>query len=73
MSLNILHNEPLKNHCTFKIGGPADNFVVVNTEDELKEAMAMDRAFLLGNGSNILFHDAGYRGTIVKLVKVFLK
>lgn len=71
MSLNILHNEALKNHCTFKIGGPADNFVIVNTEDELREAMTMERAFLLGNGSNILFSDEGYRGTIVKLGEGF--
>jgi len=73
MSLNIKHNEILKNHCTFKIGGPADNFVVVENEAELKEAMAMPRAFLLGNGSNVLFSDKGYRGTIVKLGESFSK
>lgn len=73
MSLNIKHNEILKNHCTFKIGGPADNFVVVESEEELIEAMSMPRALLLGNGSNVLFSDKGYRGTIVKLGEAFSK
>ena len=73
MSSNIKHNEILANYCTFKIGGPADNFVVVETEEELKEAMSMPRAMLLGNGSNILFSDKGYRGTIVKLGEGFSK
>jgi len=73
MSLNVKHNEILKNHCTFKIGGPADNFVVVENEEELMEALEMPRAFLLGNGSNVLFSDKGYRGTIVKLGQSFSK
>lgn len=73
MKLDVRHNVPLKEHCTFKIGGMADNFVVVNTEEELSLAKEMDRPFILGNGSNILFSDQGYRGTIIKLGAGFSK
>ena len=69
--IKIEHDVLLKNYCTFKIGGPADSFVTVDTQDELGEAMQMPRAMMLGNGSNVLFSDSGYRGTIVKLGEGF--
>ena len=50
MKLDIKHNVILKDFCTFKIGGPADNFVVVNTKEELEEARRLERPFILGNG-----------------------
>ena len=61
---------PLSSHCTFKIGGPADVFVQPETEEQLCRVIALCKAcdvkyYLLGNGSNILFEDAGYRGVVV--------
>ena len=63
-------NEPLAAHCTFKIGGPAEAFVLPETEQQLCAAVALCkeqavRYYLLGNGSNILFADAGYRGAVI--------
>lgn len=66
-------NAMMKDYTSFKVGGPADLLVVVESEEELNEAMKMPRAMLLGNGSNTLFSDAGYRGTVVKLGNEFMK
>lgn len=65
-------NEPLSAHCTFKIGGPADVFVLPETEQQLLDALRLIKTagvkyYLLGNGSNILFEDAGYRGAVIDL------
>ena len=64
--------EPLAAHCTFKIGGPADLFVRPETEEQLCRAIALCREggikyYLLGNGSNVLVEDAGYRGAVIDL------
>ena len=63
-------NEPLAAHCTFKIGGPADVFAQPETEEQLCRTIALCREcgvkyYLLGNGSNILFEDAGYHGVVI--------
>ena len=63
-------NEPLCAHCTFRIGGPADLFVLPEDEDQLCAAIRLAKEagvkyYLLGNGSNILFEDAGYRGAVI--------
>ena len=63
-------NEPLSVHCTFKIGGPAELFVLPETEAQLCAAVALCkeqavRYYLLGNGSNILFADEGCRGAVI--------
>ena len=68
-----IENAMMKDYTSFKVGGPADMLVLVESEEELSEAMKMPRAMLLGNGSNTLFSDAGYRGTVVKLGKEFMK
>ena len=63
-------NEPLSAHCTFRIGGPADLFVMPRDEDQLCQAVqfckqAEIRYYLLGNGSNILFADEGFSGVVI--------
>ena len=68
--IRFAENEPLSAHCTFKIGGPADVFAQPETEEQLCRVIALCKAcdvkyYLLGNGSNILFEDAGYRGVVV--------
>lgn len=69
--MKILKNEPLKNHCYFKIGGPADTFIIVDSTDELiqavKKARQQNQKFLIiGHGSNLLFSDQGFQGTVIK-------
>lgn len=64
--------EPLAKHCTFKIGGPAALFVRPKTEAQLCLAVSLCKAngtpyYLLGNGSNVLFADEGYRGAVIDL------
>lgn len=63
-------NEPLAEHCTFKIGGPARVFVMPQEEERLCKAILLCRDlslpyYLLGNGSNILFADEGWSGVIL--------
>ena len=62
--------EPLAAHCTFRIGGPADLLILPENEAQLCRSIALCREcgvkyYLLGNGSNILFEDAGYRGAVI--------
>ena len=66
----VQRDEPLCRHTTFKVGGNADRFVTVYTENQLKcvlKAAAQIPQFILGNGSNILVSDEGFRGVIIRL------
>jgi len=68
----IKSNVALAPLTTFKIGGPAEFFVLVDNEAELKEALAWAKAkgkpyFILGGGSNLLVSDQGFTGLIIKL------
>ena len=65
-------NEPLSAHTTFQVGGPADWFVEVQDETELRNVIAAARdagvgITLLGGGSNVIVSDAGIRGIVVRL------
>ena len=65
-------SRPLADLTSFRIGGPADLFVTVQTEAELMAAMAAAHriampAFCLGAGTNLLISDRGMRGLVVKL------
>lgn len=69
---NVLINEPMKAHTTFRTGGSADYFVTVFSEETLKETIELLKNegisyYIIGNGSNLLFEDSGYRGVIVRL------
>ena len=71
--LNILENELLSKHTTFRVGGPAKYFITVKSLEELKEALAFadekgEKYFILGGGSNLLFGDKGFPGVIIKIV-----
>ena len=68
----VLQDEPMNRHTTFRIGGPADLFVTVNTEAELAAVLRLmaetgTRHLLIGNGSNLLVADEGYDGVIIRL------
>jgi len=65
-------DEPLKKYTTFKIGGPADAFVVAKTLDDLVRLFGFARSrrlpvFLIGWGSNLLVLDGGIRGVVLQL------
>lgn len=65
-------HEPLAGHTTWKIGGPADLFVMPNTEEELAAALSLLYRHgvpwcVLGRGSNTLVSDKGIRGAVIKL------
>lgn len=69
-----LANEPMNKHTTFKIGGNADIFVMPKTEEELISIIDICNStstdyYVIGNGSNILVRDGGYRGVIIQLYK----
>ena len=69
--LEIRENEPLKNHSSFRIGGPADVMFLPKTTEELAGLYKLllegeVRHFVMGNGSNLLFADEGYRGAVIK-------
>lgn len=70
----VLRDEPLRLHTTLKIGGPADFFVKPESEEELSAVIRLCKQndmprFILGNGSNLLVSDKGYRGVIIRLWK----
>jgi len=67
----LLVNEPLSAHTSYRIGGPADLFVTVESQDELCRIIALAREcqvpyFLLGSGTNILVSDKGIRGLVIE-------
>ena len=69
---NVLTDEPMCDHTTFKIGGKADVFVSIINEHEILRLLDLLRSrqipfFILGNGSNILVSDEGYRGVIIEI------
>ncbi len=66
----------MKKYCTFKAGGNADFFAEPSNEDELRQLLYSARGLetetvILGNGSNILFSDSGFRGLVIKIGKGF--
>ncbi|MCD8083554.1 MAG: UDP-N-acetylmuramate dehydrogenase [Clostridiales bacterium] len=65
-------HEPMSRHTTFRTGGPADWFVEPEQWSELADVLAVCREehvpyYILGNGSNLLVGDRGYRGVMVAL------
>ncbi len=68
--------EPLSRHTSFRIGGPADVWVEVETVEELRQLLTVARAtsvpaFVLGGGTNVLVSDRGVRGLVIKLGRPF--
>lgn len=69
---HIKLNEPLSQHTTWRIGGPADVFVSPNSIEELRGAVLASEALdmprlVIGRGSNLLVQDGGIRGVVIHL------
>ena len=70
----VLMNEPMKKHTTFRIGGPADYFAVPTQMEEVKSIVALCEEngmpyYVVGNGSNLLVSDEGFRGVVIQIYK----
>ena len=68
----VLFEEPMSSHTTFRIGGPAEVFLMPESYEQIRSALALCREeglpyFVLGNGSNLLVSDSGYRGVIIQM------
>ena len=73
---NVLEQEMMNKHTTFRIGGPADYFVAPDTAERAAAVVRVCREqhlpfYVIGNGSNLLVSDCGYRGLILQLYKNF--
>ena len=76
--MQILENEPMSKHTSFRVGGPARYFVKAESIDELKQAitLAAEKSlpyFTLGNGTNLLVADKGFEGVVITLAGEFSK
>lgn len=69
---NVLMNELMSGHSTFKAGGPADFYVTPEKTAQVVELVRLCETtgiayHIHGNGSNVLFSDSGYRGVIISI------
>ena len=73
---NVYFEEPMKKHTTFRIGGAADYYLCPHTPEEIREIIQVCREeqipwFVIGNGSNLLVSDSGYRGAVIQIYRNF--
>ena len=71
---NIRMDEPMDKHTTFRIGGTADYFVMPQSAEDVKKVIHCCKVhnmpyYIVGNGSNLLVSDEGYRGVIIQIFK----
>lgn len=71
---NVFTKEPMSKHTTFRVGGPADYFVTPEEEGQVQKVVSAFKSagipfYILGNGSNLLVGDRGYRGGIIQIFK----
>lgn len=71
-----IENAEMSEYTSFKAGGKADLLLIPDTEEELAEALSIagEReagVMILGNGSDTLVKDGGFRGTVIKLGEGF--
>lgn len=76
LNISFTENEPMREHTTFRIGGPADYFITVNNTHELINVISTCKEheikyMLIGNGSNLLIRDEGLRLAVIKLGGAF--
>lgn len=73
---NIRTDEPMRNHTSFKVGGPADIMVIPDSVEKLASVLKICNQetipfFVMGNGSNLVVRDKGIRGVVIKLFDNF--
>lgn len=67
----IKQNEPMKNHTSFKIGGPAEFYIKIKSIEELQKILKFAKKenikiTIIGNGSNVLVSDNGIKGIVIR-------
>lgn len=70
----VLTDEPMKNHTTFRVGGTADYYTIPETKEEIRDTLRACREwavpfYIIGNGSNLLVSDKGFRGVMIQICK----
>ncbi|QEK19019.1 UDP-N-acetylmuramate dehydrogenase [[Clostridium] hylemonae] len=70
----VLADEPMKNHTTFRVGGAADYYTVPESKEEVRDIIRLCRQwdvpfYIIGNGSNLLVSDKGYRGVMIQIYR----
>lgn len=68
----VIFDEPMKKHTSFKIGGPVDLMLIPENEEQLLNGIKLCRShqidfYIMGNGSNLLVKDGGMRGVVIKI------
>ena len=74
--MQILENEPMSKHTSFRVGGPARYYVKAESLADLQQAIGFARKnglphFILGNGTNLLVKDSGFDGVVITLAGEF--
>lgn len=70
---NVLENEDMSKHVTFKAGGKARYFITPSSKEDLKKCVSylnqpgLIDYYIIGNGSNLLVRDTGYDGVMIKI------
>ena len=69
---NVKVNEPMNKHTTFRVGGPADYFLTPENVEQVQKVVIFLKEnnipyYIVGNGSNLLVGDLGYRGAIIQI------
>lgn len=69
---NIKIDEKLSNYVNFKVGGPADILLIPDSKEQIKKSISICKehnipVYVIGNGSNILVRDGGFRGVVISL------
>ncbi|MBO5908730.1 MAG: UDP-N-acetylmuramate dehydrogenase [Clostridia bacterium] len=74
LNIELLENENMSRHTSFKIGGAADIYLCPQSADELKTVLSVAKAeniplTIIGNGSNLLVSDDGINGAVISTIK----
>ena len=71
---DLLVDEKMSVHTSFRVGGPADAFITPRNDEQIVECIKVlrnekEKYFIMGNGTNLLVSDDGYRGCVIQLYK----
>ena len=71
---DIKTDEKMSSHTSFRVGGPADAFITPRSDEQIVECIKVlrnekEKYFIMGNGTNLLVSDVGYRGCVIQLYK----
>ena len=69
---NIMFDEPMSKHTTFKVGGPAECYIKIDNIQDLRQILKLSKqknipVTILGNGSNVLVLDGGIKGIVLNI------